>query len=300
MVSKTKIMKKVKSTIFSGLIFCLLVIGMASCKNPKTSNGNDTESELTTSESGKNNKENGFKPLFNGKDFEGWELLLRDGTPEEAQKVYTIDNDGVLHFFRDLPEGSGSEIRKNAFHGVMATKKSYSMYQLKFEYKWGKKLVNNYRQFQYDAGVFYQITNLKVFPTGLQYQIRYNHEEDRNHTGDFWVTPGKNMQWYSVDGITFTLPSEGGLPQPIKKGEHRVKSNTPYHGLDDEWNQCELIVMGDDYAIHKLNGKLVNMATNLSTGNGPIALEAETGEIFWRNIMIKEYEKPLPMKQFLK
>lgn len=243
--------------------------------------------------------EKGFKPLFNGKDFSDWNLLLRNGTPEDAKKVYTIDEDGTLHFYRDLPAGSGNDqAHRNDFHGVMATKKSYSKYHLKFEYKWGEKLVNNYDQFQYDAGVFYHILDLKVFPVGLQFQVRYNHEADRNHSGDF-VASGVGMQWYSKDGKTFALPSDGGTTQPIRKGQHFAATNLDFNRLNDKWNVGEIIVMEDQYALHFLNGTLANMATDLEPKEGPIAIEAETAEIFWRNIRIKEYKKVVPMEEFL-
>lgn len=294
-------MKSMRRTFVVSITACLLTAGAANAKNTSTDENPKAETEFHSETADKNVKEKGFKLLFNGKDFKDWDLLLRDGTSDEIKKVYTIDEDGILHYFRDLPEGSGSDqSRKNAFHGVMATKKSFSMYHLKFEYKWGKKLVNNYTQFQYDAGIFYHIAELKVFPVGLQYQIRYNHEDDRNHTGDFWVPGTVKMQWYSKDGLTFNLPSETGTPQPFKKGEHRAATDAYFHGLDDEWNQCELIVMGDEYVIHKLNGKIVNMATDLWRSAGPIAFEAETGEIFWRNIRIKEFKKSIPKEKFLK
>lgn len=269
------------------LCICILNINWA-CKGVNNTKTNNIEEEV------------GFQKLFNGKDFNDWELLLRDGTPEEAKLVYTIDNDEVLHFFRDLPEGSGNaKIRRNAFHGVMATKKSYRNYHLKFEYKWGKKLVNNYDQYHYDAGVFYHIMQLKVFPVGLQYQVRYNHVENRNHSGDF-IASGVNMQWYSADGETFKLPEEGGTKQPIRKGQHYAEINLDFNGLNNEWNEGEIIVMGNEYAIHLLNGKLANMATHLEPSEGPIAFEAETGEIFWRNIRIKEFKKTIPKEAFLK
>lgn len=241
----------------------------------------------------------GFKPLFDGKSFDDWKLLLRNGTAEEIEKVFTIDHDGTLHFFRDLPEGSGNdETRRNAFHGIMATKKNYSRYHLKFEYKWGKRLVNNYDQFQYDAGVFYHIKELKIWPVGLQYQIRYNHITNKNHSGDF-VASNVKMQWFSQDDKTFKLPSEGGTPQPIRKGQHFAAKDLNFNGLNDKWNTGEVIVMGDEYALHFLNGKLANMAKNLEPNEGPIAFEAETGEIYWRNIRIKEFKKSVPMQNFV-
>ncbi len=243
--------------------------------------------------------EEGYVPLFNGKDFEDWTLLLRDGTPEEALKVFTIGPDGVLHIFRDIEAGSGATTRKNATHGVMATKKSYRYYSVKFEYKWGKKLVNNSADFQYDSGLIYHITEMKIWPTALQYQIRYDHVADHNHTGDI-VAGGITMHWSSKDGKTFEWPKDGGTPQPVRRGQHYARANAPFHGLDDQWNDVEVIVMGDEYLLHKLNGQVVNMATKLGTSEGPIAIESETGEIFWRNIRIKEFAEPIPMEEFLK
>jgi hypothetical protein len=240
----------------------------------------------------------GYQPLFNGKNFDDWTFLLRDGTPEDAKKVFTIDPDGLLHVFRDIPAGTGATTHKNATHGVMATKRPYKYYSLKFEYKWGRKLVNNSADFQYDAGIIYHITELKIWPTALQYQVRYNHLENHNHTGDI-VAGGIKMQWYSKDGKTYASPADGGTPQPIRRGQHYAQVDAPFHGLDDKWNECELIVMGDRYLLHKLNGKIVNMATDLSASEGPIAIEAETGETYWRNLRIKEFPAPVPMEKFL-
>ncbi|MHC4120768.1 MAG: hypothetical protein ACYSWO_25030 [Planctomycetota bacterium] len=43
----------------------------------------------------------------------------------------------------------------------------------------------------------------------------------------------------------------------------------------------------------------VNMATDLSVGEGIIGLQSETAEIFYRNMEIKEFEKPLPLGTFV-
>ena len=172
--------------------------------------------------------------LFNGKDFENWDLLLRDGLPEEISKVYTIDSDGSIHFFRDIPNGHGVKIRKNATHGIMVTKRVYSKYHLKFEYKWGKKLVNDFEDYQYDAGVFSHITQVKVFPAGLQYQVRYDHLNNINYSGEMRGQFG--LQWYTADGRSFSLPSKGGALQPTTKGwkVFEVAEDAKFHGLDNE------------------------------------------------------------------
>lgn len=241
-----------------------------------------------------------WESLFNGKDFKNWDLLLRDGRPEEISKVFTIDKDSSIHFYRDIPNGQGAEIRKNGTHGLMVTKRNYSKYHLKFEYKWGKKLVNDFAENQYDAGVYFHITELRFFPSGIQYQIRYDHVRNINYSGE--IRSHIKAQWYSTDGNYFALPNLGGILSPISSdgwGVGGVSQKANAHGLDNEWNQCEIIVMGNEYVIFKLNGQVVNMVVNLNINEGPIALEAETGEIFWRNIEIKEFEHSVPMVEFL-
>ena len=43
----------------------------------------------------------------------------------------------------------------------------------------------------------------------------------------------------------------------------------------------------------------MNIATQLGVSQGAIAFEAETAEILWRNIRIKEFDKDLPIEPFL-
>ena len=244
------------------------------------------------------NRDNGYKPLFNGRDFTGWNLAIRSGDAQEARKVFAIEH-GMVHVFKNHPDSFNLDKGKNLTHGLMYTKKEYERFSFRFEYKWGTKVMNNFSQFQYDAGMYYHVYNDKIWPYGLEYQIRYNHLENRNHTGDYWAAK-TGMQWYSADGETFSLPADGGQPQPIKNGEHRAKRDAPFHALDGQWNQCEVIVMGDQYSIHKLNGEVVNMATDLSVRKGIIGLQSETAEIYYRNIEIKEFKKFIPAKAFLK
>lgn len=241
----------------------------------------------------------GFTPLLNGKNFDGFEILQRNATPQDAEMIYRYGDDGVLHLFRDLPAGTGEKANPNGTHGILHTKKSYSRYHLKFEYRWGQKLFNNHHQYQYDSGLIYHIKKLKIWPTSLQYQIRFNHLKDRNHTGDL-VAGGIDVQWYSKDKKTFALPAEGGVPQPTRMGQHFAHRDADFFGLGEKWNQCEIIVMGDQYAIHKLNGKVVNLITDLGVSEGAIAFEAETAEILFRNVVIKQFDKSQPMDSFLK
>jgi hypothetical protein len=243
-------------------------------------------------------KNRGFVPLFNGIDMSNWNLKLRNGDSAMAAKVYSVDY-GVIHVYKNFPDSFGMAVDKNATHGLFYTKEKYSRYILRFEYKWGKKIFNNFHQFQYDAGCYYHVFNDKIWPDGIEYQVRYNHLTGKNHTGDFWAS-NTLFQWYADTAKKqFLHAEEGGMAIPKRGGEHRG-SDVPYHALDDEWNTCEVIVMGNKYAIHKLNGKLVNYATDLSVSEGIIGFQSETAEIFYRNIFIKELKEDVPAERFLK
>jgi hypothetical protein len=238
----------------------------------------------------------GFTTLFNGKNWDGWYLKIKSGDSILAKKVYAIDH-GMVHVFKDFKDSTELNTGKNLTHGLFYTKKKYSKFIFKFEYKWGKKIFNNFNQYQYDAGMYYHVYDDKIWPKGIEYQVRYNHLKNKNHTGDYWAA-GSSFQWYSKDNM-FLLPQDGGDKVPIKKAEHLALENVKYNALNDKWNECEVIVMGNEYSIHKLNGQIVNMATNLSLSEGIIGLQSETAEVFYRNIKIKEFKESIPIQTFI-
>ncbi len=238
----------------------------------------------------------GFTTIFNGKNWDGWYLKLRKSDSTLAKEVFTIEN-GIVHVFKTVPVGSELKNGTNPSHGLFYTNKSYSKFIFKFEYKWGKNTANNFDAFQYDAGMYYHVTDDKIWPIGIEYQVRYNHTKNENHTGDF-VGP-VSYDWTSDANGKFAFAADGGKSQTVKGGQHYAKPTQNYNGLNDKWNQCEVIVMDGKYAIQKLNGEVVNVATNFSVSQGKIGLQSETGEIYYRNIKIKEFKEFVPMEEFL-
>jgi len=206
--------------------------------------------------------EDGFTNIFNGKDLEGWYVKIRSEDEAVAKQVFKVNEQGWIHVF-DEPFKDGEELDtgKNDTHGMIYSVKSYSRFILRFEYKWGKKRLNNFGKYQYDAGMYYHIYDDKIWPGGVEYQIRYNHLKNKNHTGDFWAAGKTRFQWYANENKHYLPAKDGGKLQKTRSGEHLARENASFHALDDQWNQCELIVMGDKYVIHKLNGKIVNVAT---------------------------------------
>src|SRR5262245_61866266 len=74
----------------------------------------------------------GWLPLFNGRDLDGFDLWLTESPTFDKSPVFQVQ-DGVIHVYRDTPAGAPVAM------GVFATKKEYSRYHLRFQYKWGEK-----------------------------------------------------------------------------------------------------------------------------------------------------------------
>ena len=280
---------------YRGVLAVLVTLFFGNCVSQKKGN------QLT--ELGVIDKD-GYVNLYNGKDMDNWNIMCRNFDRDLAKKVFTASENGEMHVFKNFPDGGDTNTGKSLTHCMFFTKEKYSKYSFKFEYKWGTKTYNNFNQFQYDAGMYYHVFDVKIWPQGIEYQVRYNHLENRNHTGDIWNS-GAKFDWFADENVTdpknktYLSKADGGIKQEHRGGEHRAHKNAPFHALDGQWNQCEVIVMGNHYAIHKLNGMVVNVLTNLSLNEGIIGLQAETAEIFYRNMKIKEFKEDIPIERFL-
>ena len=250
---------------------------------------------LTSCES--SHKKGHYESIFNGNNLEGWYLKVKNGDDALAKKVFAVEDRTIHIFNHQFSDSLDLDNKKYDTYGMMFTDKTYSKFILKFEYKWGSKIANNFSQFQYDAGCYYHVIDDKVWPKGLEYQIRYNHLKEANHTGDFWAT--QPLAWYtSKDSSRFLSPKDGGVRIPKINEALACKTNA-FNALNDQWNQCEIVVMEDKYAVHKLNGKIVNIATHLQIKEGKIGFQSETAEIYYRDIKIKTFDHIIPLKKIL-
>ena len=86
--------------------------------------------------------DDGFKPLFNGKDLTGWKVF-----PEKADKAFAVKDDAI------------SVVGSPA--GYVYTDKSYTNYVLKFDWKFLK---------DGNSGILVHIQDHKVWPRSLEVQ----------------------------------------------------------------------------------------------------------------------------------
>ncbi|GAC1438796.1 MAG: DUF1080 domain-containing protein [Sediminibacterium sp.] len=202
-----------------------------------------------------------MKPLFNGKNLDGWHSFLRSkGKNNYPEKDFAIEN-GLLHI-------SGKEF------GYICTEKEYSNFHLVVECKWGLKKYppRDADTTKRDNGILYfvQLSKDTVWPKSIECQIQ------EGDVGDFWMVDSATIE---VDGIR-SVPKD--YARSIKKTDAEKPSG--------EWNRIEVIA-DKGKLTHIVNGKIVNEATNPSIIKGKIIIQSEGAEIYYRKIEIAELRK---------
>ena len=137
-------------------------------------------------------------------------------------------------------------------NGYICTKKSYSNYELSFEFRYPKQKGN--------SGVLNYIAGKhKVWPACVEVQGHYD-----------------NL------AMIFAM---GGAKGPRNNGDKkaREKARKPH----TEWNKLN-IVSKDGVLTAKLNGVLIAKAGPYIVRKGPFGLQSEGAPIHFRKIMIKE------------
>src|SRR5580692_10053537 len=71
-----------------------------------------------------------WKPLFNGKNLEGWNVIIDNSKSDDPNHLVQIDN-GALHMYKNAKPDSKQPA------GYIETQKKYSNYRLRIQYMWG-------------------------------------------------------------------------------------------------------------------------------------------------------------------
>jgi hypothetical protein len=230
--------------------------------------------------------EDGWVPLFNGKNFDGWYTFLPStGKNSDPKKVFKMEN-GMIHIL-DIPVTE--EIQE---FGYLATDREFGHCRIRAEFKWGTKRFPPRELDKRDSGLLYFFTGPdKVWPRSLEMQIQ---ETD---VGDLWILEDSR--------ITTQIETEG-YPMYVLSGPHRTQSRgriIKFGDFEDRtgWNTVEVILDGDRIT-QIVNGRAVMRAWDikqkalddpsqyLPVTSGRIMLQAEGAEVWFRNVQMK----PLP------
>jgi hypothetical protein len=145
--------------------------------------------------------------------------------------------------------------------GYLRTKRDdFHDYVLTLEWRWPGDGGNN--------GVLVHASEpgaLGVWPKSIEVQLA------AGDAGDFWII-----------GTELDVPDEAHR----KKGRRHLNLTDDSEKPLGQWNQMEITCRGNEITV-KVNGDLVNHATNCSVTEGAICLQSEGTPIEYRNIVLR-------------
>jgi hypothetical protein len=259
--------------------------------------------------------ENGWTPLWNGTDLDGWTTWMREPEPSSQVPGLKRDADGEY----TAPIGSGRDPLKvftvvdnvdgqpairisGEVFGELRTKRSFENYHLKLQFKWGEKKwpPRDRPETRRDSGLLYHVhaepgAEGRTWARSIELQIQEHDVGDLYAVGSAIAVrakrrPDTTPALYDYDPTgewTFFSQSQGSPGRCIKQPDNEKPTG--------EWNTVELVAFGDT-AIHIVNGKVVmrlhgpvRIDRDLPTPvtSGPIILQSEGAEIFYRDIQIR-------------
>lgn len=193
-----------------------------------------------------------WAPLFNGKDFSGWSFDTLDKAAPET--IWTVKEGLIEVNGKDKPSG------------IMRTEKSYSNYELKFEWRWPDTGGN--------SGCLIHCSDprrMNVWPKSIEVQLM------KENAGDFWL----------IGETAEVNPDQIALDKKGNTSRRRLNLTDGSEKPLGEWNQMRILAKGNTIEVF-VNGTLVNKCWNLAASAGAICLQSERANIQFRNIQIKE------------
>ena len=259
--------------------------------------------------------QSGWTPLWNGKDLDGWTTWMQRPSPtsevpglqRDANGRYTepigSGRDPLKVFTVDADVDGRAAIRiSGEVFGELRTKASFKDYHLKLQFKWGEKKwpPRAAPETQRDSGLLYHVhaepgAEGRTWARSVELQIQERDVGDLYAVGSVIavrakVRPNTRPALYDYDPAgewTFFSQSQGSSGRCIKQPDNEKPKG--------EWNTVELIAFGED-SIHIVNGQVVmrlhgplriDTAVPTSVTSGPIILQSEGAEIYYRDIQVR-------------
>ena len=234
--------------------------------------------------------------LFNGKDLSGLYTFLQDTKRHDPRGVFSVTEDGLLRV-----SGDG--------FGYLSTDKSYSDYRLVVEFRWGRRNFRGREDKARDSGIFLHTAGPdgNSFDGGGAFKAAIECQVMQGSVGDLLVINGRYPDgsrvpvrltaavaperdadgWYTwrKAGKPVTLDRGGRVnwfgKDPAWRDVLNFRGPRDAESPRDEWTRVECVCAGDRVTV-LVNGTVVNEATGVFPREGPILLQCEGSEIFFR------------------
>jgi hypothetical protein len=256
-----------------------------------------------------------WKPLWNGKDLDGWTTWMQRPSPTSDVPGLTKDAQGryiepigsgrdplkVFTVDADVDGRAAIRISGEVF-GELRTRASFQNYHLRLQFKWGEKKwpPRDAATTQRDSGLLYHVhaepgAEGRTWARSIEMQIQERDVGDLYAIGSVIAVkakprPGTQPAVYEYDpnGVwTYFSQSPGQSGRCVKMPDNEKPSG--------EWNTVEVIALGED-SIHIVNGKVVmrlHGPTRIDTEfpapvtSGAFILQSEGAEVFYRDVEIR-------------
>jgi hypothetical protein len=240
---------------------------------------------------------------------ERWTTWLEDAGREDPRGVFQMQPDGVLRI-------SGDGI------GGLLTRREYANYHLIVEYRWGTATWRGREGKARDSGLLLHAQGPEgnfggsggkpgPWMTSIECQII------EGGAGDLLVLSGHDAEGKPMPaGVTATVrrdrdgepvwTPDGGTSERFTDGrvnwQHRDpdwKDESSFRGRDDvespgqEWTTLECFCQGDTLT-YRVNGVVVNRATDVVPSQGKILLQTEGAELFVRRLELRPLSATRP------
>jgi hypothetical protein len=232
--------------------------------------------------------DDGWIPLLNGKNFDGWYSFTENGGKNnDPTHVFKLE-DGAVHIL-DVAPGAKFE------NGYLSTVKDYSNVRIHAEYKWGTKRATEGKR---NSGLLYLAGGADaIYPRSIECQI------EESDVGDMWIVNGSQVTGFLISPTFQMYDDDRNVGTTIRSspGESlRILKSGDFEDRNG-WNTVE-IILDSDTATHLVNGRIVNYARDIKKPDpqnpahmipltsGHILLEAEGSEIWFREVKVKPIE----------
>jgi len=257
-----------------------------------------------------------WRPLFNGRDFAGWDTFLTRPDPSWDVPGMTRGPDGK---YTDLIGKNRDPLK--VFHvvqvdgrpaiyitgqgfGVLTTQEKFGNIHLRLQIKWGDKKWGSKIDKARDCGLLYLAHgeagfDHETWPRSIEFQIQEHDMGDLYALGAQITVKarteagpnGRPLYHYDAQGT----PTLFVQKPPVGNRCVRLADEEKPKG---EWNTLDLICFNGD-SIHVVNGKVVMRLQHAERLDGPapapitegqVCLQTEGAEVYYRDIEVTPIE----------
>lgn len=246
--------------------------------------------------------------LLNGKDLSHFYTWLDDDHHQDPRGVFKIQDDGILRISGD------------GFGGII-TNKEYADYHLILEYRWGIETFRSRKDKSRDSGLLLHCQGPDGNVGGREgkpgpWMNSIECQIIEGGVGDILVLQGKTPAGEILlasatceiarDRDGEAVWKAGGEKTTFARGRINWYGRDPdwkdvlgYRGKEDvespgqEWTTLEVFAKGDTL-VYRVNGVIVNRASEVLPKQGKILLQTEGAELFARKFELRPLPKEIP------